>query len=199
MRITRTTTQSVQKTKTRSALRRASLCLVSVGIILALLVPHSSAQTNPPHPRNWTTPSTPSWRKLRRTLPPAVIRSKTTKTLRLQAENSFRSTAPNATANVRKAAARPRVCSPNHCGRPLRVRSSGSSPTEWRAAECLCGPSCQNRNAGRLSAISNHSLPPESVHSDRGEYSQVVKYLHCAHRSSLESTAVSQVDAPKNA
>jgi hypothetical protein len=36
--------------------------------------------------------------------------------------------------------------------------------------------SCRNRNAGRLSAISNRSLPLESLHSDRGEYSQVVKY-----------------------
>ena len=41
---------------------------------------------------------------------------------------------------------------------------------------CLCGPSCRNLNAGRLSAISNRSLPLESLHSDRGEYSQVVKY-----------------------
>src|ERR1035438_6331510 len=31
---------------------------------------------------------------------------------------------------------------------------------------CLCGPSCRNRNAGRLSAISNHSLPLESLHTE---------------------------------
>src|SRR6266567_7058586 len=44
---------------------------------------------------------------------------------------------------------------------------------ELSAMACLCGPSCRNLNAGRLSAISNRSLLLESLRrSDRGEYSQ---------------------------
>ena len=56
------------------------------------------------------------------------------------------------------------------CSRPRQAPFSGSSLTAWFAAACRCGPSCRSRSAGRSSAISSRSLPPENLPSDRKSF-----------------------------